>query len=109
MSRYAGSYDTRLIWLKHAPIIDSDTNQAKDTYVDNGFLWASVIDRSAAKIETIGSLTAQSTTEIRIRNFPALGFKDQLREKGSDTYYVIDGVQRGSDEWIVSATRKQVR
>lgn len=109
MARNAGKYDTRLIWLKHTPVTDPDTNQAKDSYVENGFLWAGITDRSAAKIESIGLLTAQSTTEIRIRNFPTLGFKDQLREKGSDTYYAIDGIHRGDAELIVSATRKQVR
>lgn len=109
MGRRAGNYSTRLIWLKHTPEKDAQTNQVKDTYVPNGELWASVTDRAAAKVDSIGLLCAQSTTEIRINNYPTVGFKDQLREKLTETYYTIDGIFRGDDELIVSATRKQVR
>lgn len=109
MPRRAGNYNTRLTWLLHTPVKDSQTNQVTDTYVANGFLWASVVDRGAAKVETIGSPTAQSTTEIRVTNYPTIGFKDQLLEKGTETYYTIDGIARGDEGLILSCTRKQVR
>jgi hypothetical protein len=109
MKRRAGNYSTRLTWLKHTPVKDAQTNQVKDTYAENGFLWASVIDKGAGKLESIGSLTAQSTTEIKITNYPLVGTKDQLLEKGTETYYVIDGILRGDEGLILNCTRKQVR
>jgi hypothetical protein len=116
MTRNAGKYDTRLAWLKYRPVKDPDTNQVKDEYDPHGDLWANVSDLGAsgkplgaAKIQTVGLPVAQSTTQVRIKNFPAVGFRDQLREKGTDTYYVIDGISRGDDELIMFCTRRQVR
>lgn len=109
MARRAGTYGTRLIWLKHTPVADDATGQVKDTYPANGFLWASVVDQSATKAPSNGLLTAQSTTEIRINGFPTVGFKDQLQEKGESAVYAIDGIHRGDAELILSCTRKQVR
>ncbi len=109
MGRKAGSYNTRLLWMLYTKNRDDQTGQVRDSFTDNGELWASVEDKAAVKLETIGSMTAQNTTEIRINNYPTVGTKDQLREKGTDAYYTIDGISRGDGELILSCTRKQVR
>lgn len=107
--RRAGNYDTRLTWLKYVAVRDDSTGQQTDSFEENGYLWASVADKSADKLPSIGLPVSQSTTEIRITNFPAIGFKDQLLEKGSEAYYTIDGITRGDEELILGCTRKQVR
>ena len=107
--RRAGQYNTRLTWLLHVATKDLVTGQVKDSFTDNGYLWASVSDKSAAILPANGMGVAQSTTEIQIVGYPTIGFKDQLREKGTSTYYTIDGIIRSDDGLILSCTRKQIR
>ena len=105
----AGDYRHRLAWGRRFTNKDA-LGQDVEWYMDIGHLWCEVTEDSGSRTQDDGAAQDTATATIRVRGYPTLSAQDQLTQAlwpGGSTVWSIDGVRRGTDELIVTATRRE--
>jgi hypothetical protein len=101
-----GQYTQRFIWLRQATEQDIDNGSSEDDYLESGFLWGNVKESAGSLQDLYGSTRGVSDATIKINQYPPITTKDRLVD-GYGQVWVIEGIARGDQEWIVDARRHE--
>ena len=104
----AGNYNTRFDWHTVELQKNYTSGEKERVYSHSSYLWGSIDELSASKKLAYGSQGSSVDCEIRLRNFPAVGFEDRLIDPDGFKYR-IDGVRNGDNETIITASREKER
>lgn len=94
----AGDYSTRLEWLKRGPGNPDTFGQREETWIPQGYLWGAVENVVAARVTESESEKQETSATIRLRNYPAVGPGDKLREVGSGAEWTVETAVEGENE-----------
>lgn len=91
----AGSYNTRLAWLKLVTgPPDGFGQKPRTNTTQDGYLWGAVEDPAGARETRKESERVVVSAVIRLRNYPPVRPGDQLRDDGrGDTWTVLTAVR----------------
>lgn len=102
-----GDYSERYIWWKQSRTLDPDYNQPKETFQNNGRVWAYTVERTATEILDYGTILSETFGTIHVRHFPAISTKDELENQSTGDRWIIDGIAYGDGELVITAHRRK--